>query len=117
MDDEKRYLTLDDAEQAMIERSINADNSEDAKKYAEAATAFHDSRSNEIFNENKAENDRKRIVIEVVVGVGTFVAALVAPSLAQWIKGEYDLDYQNIEWEQSKTENVIPRHNIHRRPK
>lgn len=116
--EEERFLTIDDGEQKILGEMDKTSDPEKLKLLAEGAAVMHNAKSNDIYNEQKLENDRKQRVVNFWLGVGTFIAALFAPSLAQVVKGRYDMEYQDNEIREEKTENYIGRGKTrHRRPR
>ena len=114
---EETFLTVDDCEQYALDKFKNCDDSKEAKDWADAAATFHEAKSKDIAKEEELLNDNKKRKGEFLVGVFGALAMFGGPVVVQIIRNVGDLDWLFWDWEQSKTENVISRHNLHRRLK
>ena len=117
MEDE-RFLTIDDAESKILEMIDSAEDAADIEKLSRSLEVVHNSRVNEVQGEAQIENEKKGGFWRNLATIGAAVLTTAGVIGAAFIKGEYDLQYQDKEHYEEKNENYMGRGlQRHRGPK
>lgn len=115
---EDNFVTLSDAESKYLDRIMETDDPEELKKLADGLATVHDSIVNESHDVERLENEKKKTFWSTLGTIVTGVLATGGVIAAAFIKGEYDMQYQDNEIREEKTENYLGRGKTrHRRPR
>lgn len=118
MENEMKFLTIDDAESKILEKIDSTDDPAELEKLSRSLEVIHNSRVNEIQGEAQIENEKKSGFWRNLATIGAAILTTAGVIGAAFIKGEYDLQYQDTEIKEEKTENYIGRGKTrHRRPR